>query len=390
MKNILVINSSLGKKQPFSDIFEELFVKGYSFYWFLPKGVFDCQKDIENIKKFGVKKVFLGPRPNTKFKSFLFFILLPGIFLAQFFNLWIIKRKKKIRAIICFNFSEKIIFTPLAKFFKLKILWIEYPDIIYSEKSRFLIIFFGICARWAKIIMFTSFSRMQIILVLKSKFKKEKIRLIPFGIKLNQPNHQDTIFSSIAKNNQANFQKKYFTVGAVTNFRQPNQIENLFNAIKKCLEIIPNLQLIIVGDDLELISKVGQSKNLNWLAKKMGIDNAVWFVGEQSHLKKWLDSFDIFVATCERARFFDLSTVLKAMNSGLPIIGFRNRGLDDIIDENNTGIMIDVGNSELLAQNIIRLYKDKGLRHKFSKNALQAIDNFTIGKLAVEFEKEIG
>ena len=59
------------------------------------------------------------------------------------------------------------------------------------------------------------------------------------------------------------------------------------------MPVIPNIQLIIIGEGEE-------RKNLSWLAKKMEIDNLVWLVGEQEQLKKWLDSFDVFLALGEK------------------------------------------------------------------------------------------
>ena len=129
-----------------------------------------------------------------------------------------------------------------------------------------------------------------------------------------------------------------------------------------------------------------------WLAKKMEIDNLVWFVGEQAHLKKWLDGFDIFVAAGKFLRLSDLETILKVMAAGLPIVGPDNIGLEDMVCEDEqdgrADLLINFNSGEALASRIIKLYKDRRLRMELGhKNRKRAEKCFTIERQVGEFEK---
>lgn len=350
-QNILVINSFSKKKKPFVDIFQELAKRGYTFDWLFFK-----------------KNIYLGPRPDGIFNIIVFILLLPFFLLRQL--LFLMLKKNKIKTIICFDWNEKIIFTPLAKLLRIKMIWFEYPDSDYRNELKIFIFLYRFCSRWAIIITFINISRH---FLKQINVNENNIKFVPLGVKLHKYGHQDTIFSNLAKTEQLKFNRKYFTIGATSDFKNPRQIENLFQAIKICLSVMPNLQLIVIGDGPE-------RKNLYWLAKKMEIDSTVWFVGDSSeggqaiHFKKWLDSFDIFITTCVLTRFFDLRMALIAMANELSVIGFRNKGFEDIIIEDKTGLLIESGNGEILAREIIRLYQDSRLRRKLGKNAREHVD----------------
>lgn len=280
--------------------------------------------------------------------------------------------------------NEKIIFTPLAALLKMKVIWLELPENDYKKMPFGVLFFYRLYSHWAVLAPFVSLTETQLKNIGVSA---SRIKIIPPGLKLSEPGHQQNIFSNLAKAEKSNFSRKFFTLGVVTDFSLPHQIENLFRAVKTSLTVIPNLQVMVVGQGRKGAKDEGEKK-LSWLAKKLGIDNLVWFVSEQGNLKKWSDSFDIFVITGETPKLSCLASVLKIMSSGLPIIGFYNRGFEDLIPEDRAGILIEANNSEVLAQKIIELYKNKRLCSNLSKNAEELVDkSFNLDKMVEEFIK---
>ena len=72
-------------------------------------------------------------------------------------------------------------------------------------------------------------------------------------------------------------------------------------------------------------------------------------------------------------------TILEAMASGLPVIASKVGGVPEIIDHNKNGLLVEPGNSEQLAESILRVLKDKKLSKKLSKNARDRVKkNFTL------------
>ena len=292
------------------------------------------------------------------------------------FSLISLRLKRKVDLIICFNFNEKIIITPFARLLGLKVVWLESPDLNYRQINKILLALYKINARLAKLAVFTSYGKLQLI---NLGFPENNIILLPPGAKLTP--YQENIFNKLASSGQARFRRKYFTVGVVTELNQKQKIETVFQAVKISLPVIPNLQLIVIGEGQE-------RKNLLWLAKKMGIENLVWLVGEQAQLKKWLDSFDVFLAAGENLKLDDYGNLLEAMAAGLPVLAPRNIGAEDFVIENKTGALAEMNNNEMLARQIIKLYQDKRLRLQLGKNGRERVDQlFTLDKMVGRLEQ---
>ncbi|MFH1822364.1 MAG: glycosyltransferase [Patescibacteria group bacterium] len=387
MKNILVVNTSPEINKPLNEIFKELLNKGYSFYFLTSQPEF-LNEIIK--EKWPVKKVNFGPDINKRQNLIFFIILLPIFFLYYFYFLLLIRKKQNIETIILMNWNEKIIISPLARILKLKIIWLEEPQITYKSKPALLLKLYKIAARSVHLVSFIDFTAWQ----LKSiGINKKQIISIPLGIRLNHYTRQENIFSSIVKSGQTKFSQKYFTIGTVVDIRRASLIENLFQVGKTCLTVIPNLQIIVVAEGGRKDSLAEPMKKLNWLAKKMEINNIVWFVSEPAEnspivqLRKWLDSFNIFVITCPEAKLNDLAITLKVMAAGLPIIGPRNAGFEDLIIDKQTGILIEANNNEVLARQIISLYKDKRLQKNLASKAEEKVkNNFQLEMSVKKFE----
>ena len=341
MIKILIINSSPEKNSLLAHACKELAQKNFSFNSLTSK--------------------------NPRLGQFKFIFLLISL-----------RLKREADLAVCFNFNEKIIITPLARLLGLKVIWLESPELNYQKFNKFLLALYKLNCRLAKIIVFNSYSKLKLKNI---GCRENKINLIAPGTKFTS--YQENIFNKLASAGRVNFHRKYFTVGAITALNQKQKIETIFQAIKICLPVIPNIQLIIIGEGEE-------RRNLTWLAKKMEIDNLIWLVGEQEQLKKWLDSFDIFLAPGENLSLDDYGNILEAMAAGLPVLAPRNIGLEDLVVENNTGSLIESDNSEMLARQIIKLHQDKRLRLFLGKNGQERISrSFTleimVNKLAQAF-----
>ncbi len=387
-KNILIINSSEENNQPLFNFFEELKQRGHLLY------LLSVSSDLSNYfyeKRWPAEKSYFGPKLNSRFNQIMFFALLPALFLPVAAMLAYYKKRKKITTAICLNWNEKIIIAPIAKILKIKTVWLECPNTDYKLLNKPLFRLYKLLSKRATLITFTNLAKIQ----LKNLgFDENSIKTIPPGIRLNQWKYQDTIFDKLAQTNKYNRRRKYFAVGAVAGLNSEcsgQKVKNLLEVIKVCLTIIPDLQLIVVGGG-------AQKKKLIWLAKKMEIDNLVWFVGEpdspsqggQTNFKKWLDNFDVFVISGEIPGLAAFEICLNAMAAGLPVIGPSDLGFEDIIHNGQNGILVEADNNEMLARQIIALYKNKRLRLELGKNAGKtASEHFTIDKMTEEFEKII-
>lgn len=379
--NILFIDSRhKNTKEAWFDFFDELLHRGNKIIIHS-----SCPSTLRKFKKDGktIKNVRFHLDPDSSLlQRIVSEIFLPLNSIRLFFFCLYHQQRNQIKNIICSGLWEKISITIPARLLRINVIWIEHPDFDYAllHKRLYLRWLYRLNARFATMMHFTDISEKK-----TGQYKinpSKKIR-VPFGIKTNSHKHQENIFNDIAARESELHGKKFFTVGTVIDLDKNQKIEVLFHAAEKCLSVIPNLQIIIVGDGEE-------RKNLAWLTKKMEINDMVWFVGEQQHLRKWLDTFDVFAATFEKASINDIDIAIRAAAAKVPIISSEKQELTDVAKNNINAIIMENNDSETIAGNIINLYKNKELRLKLGKNGEELVDKyFLLVNMVEQFEKSL-
>jgi len=375
-RNILIIGVDLKNALALNDLFTSLTQTDWTL-------IFNSSqtemKDFCKEKKYAcIRSLLLAQKAKLSYPLSLLF--LPFLWAGAFFSLLLFKFKHRINAIICLGQTEKILITPWALLFGIKIIWLECPGQnteTTGKIARFLMKRFHSSVRIAA---FDSKTKNRLT---KAGWQMEKIRLIRPGINHEQRLRQENIFHDLAHTRNSSQKNNFFTIGTIADLDKEQEVEIILGAAKKALNVIPNLQIIIIGDGAD-------KKNLNWLAKKMDLGNLVWFVGRQTHLHKWLDSFNIFITAAKDATLADIKALLHALSSGIPAIAPQNRGFDDVILDNTNGLLIESFDSDLIANAIIRLHQDQGLAKKLGQNAKKDIsEKFTDKNMAADFIETI-
>jgi glycosyltransferase involved in cell wall biosynthesis len=146
----------------------------------------------------------------------------------------------------------------------------------------------------------------------------------------------------------------------------------LLKAIPKILSKNPNLHLYIAGSGQE----INYIKNL---AEELNISNVVQFLGYQS-LEQVASLYQKTTLVVVPSLWPEnLPTVcIEAMCAGRPIIGSKVGGIPELIDHGKTGFLVDPGNSEQIAEKVIKLFSDKELIKQMSRNARIKSKQFSI------------
>lgn len=312
---------------------------------------------------------------------FIFLLISPILYFFFFTYLLFLKYSRKINTLVLLGTFEKVAFTKLGRFLRLSIIWLEFPEESFCPKNKLTNLILKNNSKKAKVITFSNKTQKQL---LEKDWKKENISILPLGIKSKGLNEQENIFNKIAASESLLKKRKFFTVGTITNLNPKhlgNKMEIFFQAVKKALIIIPHMQIIIVGDGPE-------RKNLTWLAKRMEIDNLLWLVGEQKNLKKWFDSFDIYITPINSLETKDLVLSLKAMDNGLPVIAPDNCGFETYIENQKNGILLDMEKSEFLAQELIALQQKKQKRESLCQACQKTItEKFSVDAMTNNLKK---
>jgi glycosyltransferase involved in cell wall biosynthesis len=120
------------------------------------------------------------------------------------------------------------------------------------------------------------------------------------------------------------------------------------------------LHVIVVGDG-ELRA------DLQGRAERLGLAGRVHFVGARRDLGNILGAIDMFLMP-SLWEGLPLSLVL-AMGAGLPVIASRVAGIPEVVQDQVSGLLVDPGNTSQLADAMVRLVQNDGLRRRLSEEA---------------------
>jgi len=136
----------------------------------------------------------------------------------------------------------------------------------------------------------------------------------------------------------------------------------------------PQAKFLIVGTgEIE--------QDLRKLAKKLGVNHDVVFAGYQEEVEKFIAAMDIFCFLSWDTEGFG-QVMVEAQGLGKPVIGTNIGGIPETFKDGVTGILIPSGDSELLAQMIIRLLSDREQLTAMGAKAAEFVrENFSLEKM---------
>lgn len=128
----------------------------------------------------------------------------------------------------------------------------------------------------------------------------------------------------------------------------------------------PNVHIILLGDGPEKTALEAQSKSLT----------NITFAGKQSNMGDWFTAADLLVHPSYSEGLG--SVILEAIGAGLPVIATSAGGIPDIIDDGESGLLIQPGDANALAENIARLASDTTLREHLVAGGATKLHQFDI------------
>ena len=202
---------------------------------------------------------------------------------------------------------------------------------------------------------------------------KREIYVIPNFIELDKIK----IDSNIAcyRSVMANKNEKIIT--HISNFRKVKRIPDIIEIFYKIQKEIPS-KLMMVGDGPE--KEVAEN-----LCQKLGISDRVIFFGNSNEIDKILSYTDLFLLPSETESFG--LAALEAMAWGVPVISSNSGGLPEVNFEGVSGYLSDVGNTDEMAQNAIKILNDNTVLNKFKENALAVAKQFDIKNIVPLYEE---
>lgn len=142
------------------------------------------------------------------------------------------------------------------------------------------------------------------------------------------------------------------------------QLETI-KAAKIVLEKFNNVHFALVGDDTA--NEASIRPLMAELKKQLGIDNKVTFHPARTDMPQVMNAIDIFLLPSYEENFSNV--LLEAMASGVACIGTNSGGTPEMIDHEETGLLVKPEDEKSLAEGILRLLKDPELRKRLAAAA---------------------
>jgi glycosyltransferase involved in cell wall biosynthesis len=170
-----------------------------------------------------------------------------------------------------------------------------------------------------------------------------------------------------------------FVVGTTAIFRPEKAYHIFFEGMEKALPLVKGLKVLVMG--------FGQTKErFEEHCRKGPLKDAVRFLGYVDDVERYLTLMDVFALVPNRNEGFS-NAILEAMASGRPVIASDVGGNAEAVVHNTTGIIIAPDDSQGLAEAIIRLHREPGLRLDMGrKSRKRAGDAFSLEKMIENHE----
>ncbi len=80
-------------------------------------------------------------------------------------------------------------------------------------------------------------------------------------------------------------------------------------------------------------------------------------------------------------------TIAEAMASGLPIVASKVRGMGEVVEDGQSGFLVGSQNAEAIAQKVLLLLGDKGLRERIGERNKQKAKQYSWQGIVARLEE---
>jgi N-acetyl-alpha-D-glucosaminyl L-malate synthase BshA len=147
----------------------------------------------------------------------------------------------------------------------------------------------------------------------------------------------------------------------MSNFRPVKRVAAVVDVFARVRREI-NARLIMVGDGPDF----GEAARL---ARTIGLEKEVEFLGEQDQVVPLLSASDVLLLPSSQESFG--LAALEAMACEVPVVASRVGGLPEVIDEGVTGFLHPPEDLDGMAESIVRLLRDPVLHRRMAVAARQ-------------------
>jgi glycosyltransferase involved in cell wall biosynthesis len=119
------------------------------------------------------------------------------------------------------------------------------------------------------------------------------------------------------------------------------------------------------------------------MVREAGLDDKTWLAGVRGDVATLLSGADLLVLPSLTEGM--PAVVIEAGLSGLPVVAFNVGGIDEVVSDGVTGLLVPAGDEAALLAATSRLARDAGARRAMGEAARAACAQYEIGRIAASY-----
>jgi N-acetyl-alpha-D-glucosaminyl L-malate synthase BshA len=164
----------------------------------------------------------------------------------------------------------------------------------------------------------------------------------------------------------------------MSNFRPVKRVLDVVRIFEKVNREVPTV-LLMVGEGPERASAQA-------LAKRLGIQDRVRFLGRQDRIEELTGMADVYLLPSELESFG--VSALEAMACSVPVVGSDAGGLPELVQHAESGYLLPVGDIDGMAARTIELLKDEEHRRELGQaGRRRAAALFSADRVVSQYER---
>ncbi|MGI6657060.1 MAG: glycosyltransferase [Desulfobulbus sp.] len=183
--------------------------------------------------------------------------------------------------------------------------------------------------------------------------------------------------------NELGLQGERRVVGMVGSLSLYRDQATLLRAAPRVLSVFPDVVFVFVGDG-------DQREHLEQLAKQLGIAAQVVFAGFRGDVDRIYPLMDLCVLLSNNRVIIEgiSNALIEAMANGVPVIASTGGGTDELIEHNQSGLLVEPHNPEAVADAVLALLgAPEAERSRLARNACQRVrELFALERYVREYE----
>lgn len=203
---------------------------------------------------------------------------------------------------------------------------------------------------------------------------EKQIAVIPNGVDVDRFNRALANFDRARFLRELGLPDECLLVGSIGELRTLKRHDDFVRAAA----VVPQAHFVLAG--------TGETRaELEALVIELGLQDRFHFLGWMDDAEKLFCALDVFVSASETESFG--LVIAEAMTAGTAVVATETEGAKEVIEDNETGVLVRIGDVQQMANAITTLLTDRERRNEMGARAREtALTRFSLHRMVDEIE----